>query len=156
MKSDVSWYNSDRNKLFLKPKIIVFNSSENSDPELLIHGKKNFWDCATRVLTCNFIKDLPKQIFCKCSAQLFIMDPQHRPTKPPKLNASQTWKSLLSKTQAWPLIKDLSNGSSNQLGRPSKQTTQTKPSAYSSLFTIQYSWNKKLYTGTGSFSSIQR
>lgn len=83
------------------------------------------------------------------------MDPQLEPTKPPTLNVSQTWKSLL-KTQAWPLIKDLSNVSSNQLGRPSKQTTQTKPSAYSHLFTLQRSWNKNLYTGTRSFSSIER
>lgn len=42
------------------------------------------------------------------------------------------------KTQGWPFIKDLSNVSSNQLGRPTKQTTQTKSFCWLKLFTIDW------------------
>lgn len=71
------------------------------------------------------------------------MDPRLGPTKPPTLNVSQTWKSLL-KTQAWPLIKDLSNVSSNQLGRPSKQAAQRL--LLTPIFSLHSILGTKIYT----------
>lgn len=69
----------------------------------------------------------------------------------PKLETSPFFK-----TQVWPFIKDLSNVSSNQ---PTWQTYQTDYTNEVFLLTQTFHYrlgNKKLYTGTGSFNSIQR